>query len=252
VLLIQIVREADARTQSKNNLKEIGIAINGYALSNKGQLPNAGTQAGTTSAPFNGSSYWFCGGFPAGANEAGSPYTGPAPGPTFIGGILSQMKGNTKCLLDPLDPSVIFAPPGTACSYSIPAYWGTLSNGTGNLLMPASFPRGVGQSIGVAEMCTNNVDFNKINAFGPVGKEIYTTSDVLLANLKAFPAANNGSAAPGTGTIGNPATAFSLSGLQVVLMDGSVKTITPNNNTATGFSDDCHPNDCDSGLDPNW
>jgi hypothetical protein len=251
--VIQVARDNNARIWSQNNLKQIGIGINKFGVSHNNTLPNAGTQPGTTAAPYNGSSYWFCGGAPTGnlALAVPAPYIGAAAAPTFTGGILSQMEGNTKNLLAWNDPSTSNNP-GLACSYSIPAYWGTLSNGTGNLFLPASFPRGTSQCIGVAEMCSNNVTFNQINAFGPVGAEIYSTKEELLANLKTNPNANNGSAAPGTRTIGNPATAFSLGGLQAVFMDGSVKVITPAENTATGFSANCHPDDCPGFRDTTW
>ena len=54
------VREAAARTQSQNNLRVIGVAINGYALAYNNTLPNAGPNA----------KYWFCGTTPTGSVAA--------------------------------------------------------------------------------------------------------------------------------------------------------------------------------------
>ena len=48
---VRRVREPAAHSQSQNNLKQIGIAINGYALAYNNTLPNAGANA----------QYWFCG-----------------------------------------------------------------------------------------------------------------------------------------------------------------------------------------------
>ena len=46
---VQKVREAAARTQSQNNLKQLGIGINGYAAAYNNNLPNAGTPGAPSS-----------------------------------------------------------------------------------------------------------------------------------------------------------------------------------------------------------
>ncbi len=253
---VQKVREAAARTQSQNNLKQLGIGINGYAAAYNNNLPNAGTPGAPTSTRVT-SQYWFCG---YGIGLGGAVFVGPSVGPSFVGGILSQMEGNIKTMAAPLDPSVVNVP-GDACSYSIPQTWALLSGGTGNLIFPASFPRGVSQSIGVAETCTVNqtadgLPFGSclggIYAFPNTG---YITSQILLNGIQ------NGTYVAGpTPATAAPASGFSVSGCQAVLMDGSVKNMTTavntefctNNPAMTDFMAACNPYDNTSIFGPSW
>ncbi len=249
---VQKVREAAARTQSQNNLKQLGIGINGYAAAYNNNLPNAGN--GAPSATRVSGRYWFCG---YGIGLGGAVIVGPSFGPGFVGGILSQMEGNIKTMAAPLDPSVVNVP-GDACSYSIPQTWALLSGGTGNLVLPASFPRGVSQSLGCAEYCTvaSTADglpqgsiIGGINPFSNAG---YLTSQVLLNGIQT--GAYSATVPPGQ------ATAFSVSGCQAVLMDGSVKNMTTavntefctNNPAMTDFMAACNPYDNTSIFGPSW
>lgn len=137
-----------AMTQSQNNLKQIGLAMANSASAHNGRLPNAGRHA----------RLWLCG------TSFTKDKPGPSRGPEFTGGLLSYMEGNTKALQAPLDPNMVNVP-ALGCSYSIPAYWGTLSGGTGDLLLPASFPRGTSLCIGSAEMTTLGSTYNSIRPF---------------------------------------------------------------------------------------
>jgi len=151
------VRDVAARTQSQNNLHQIGIAMHNFAGANEGKLPNAGELA----------RYWFC---------------GPSTQPAFAGGLLAFMEGNVKALAAPLDPNLMEVP-GQACSYSIPASWAHLSKGTGDLFLPKTFAsRGTSQSVGCAEMTTFDVTYSGIQPFQDVP---WTTADHLTPSTTA-------------------------------------------------------------------
>jgi type II secretory pathway pseudopilin PulG len=205
---VQKFRQSAARIQSENNLKQIGIAIQNFASSNDGRLPNAGVRA----------KYWFCG------STAGEP----SAGPTFFGGILSMMDGNVKDLSAPLDPNLGTAG-GMACSYSIPAYWARLNDDTGILVLGTSFPRGLSNCIGCAEMTTYGVTYNGIQPF------------------------QDSSFAPAVAkTASLTANSFIKTGCQVALMDGSVKLVSPRASVAGDWTLACHPNNTSSAFSRSW
>jgi hypothetical protein len=207
--------EPSSQSLSRNNLRQIGIALNNFAEANNHQLPNV--------APGN-APFFFCGQTGGTATRAGQP----SPGPAFQNSLLSFMEGNVKCLAAPLDPNLGNSNlVGKACSYSIPAAWSLVSD-SGTLKLPESFKRGTSQCIGAAEMTTEGVNYTNILPF----------------SLKPYtPAAAN--------TPSTTANSFSSGGCQTVMMDGSVRNV---NGAANGGGDFVLAQQPDNMkvFSPNW
>jgi Protein of unknown function (DUF1559)/Prokaryotic N-terminal methylation motif len=183
---VQGAREADARAKSQNNLKQIGIALNNYAAANNNQFPNCLPK----NAPF-----FFCG------QTEGKPNAAPK----FKNGLLSFMEGDVKALAAPADVNLANAAKVgdevSPCCYSIPEHWQTLST-SGFLTLPATFQRGTSQSIGAAEMTTQDVSYAKIV---PFALKPYAPAVLKKASTTA--------------------NSFEPRGCQVVLVDGSVRLV---------------------------
>jgi prepilin-type processing-associated H-X9-DG protein len=196
--------------RSQNNLHWIALALHNYAGTNNQQLP---------SASVNNAPFFFSG--PKGLKGT----------PAYDGGLLSFMEGDTKQLQAPLDVNLDSAD-GAACSYSIPQYWSTFNDGTGNIWLPDSFPRGTAQCIGAAEMTTYGRTYASIQPFED------RCFEPALAN-----------------TASTTANSFYSSGgsrCNVAMMDGSVRVIS----LAAGYAGDfrlaCHPDDVTTDFSSHW
>jgi len=243
---IQKVREAAARTQSQSNLKQVGIALNNYTGANSGKLPYLVTNSGITA--------------PTG--------TGVLT-PSYFGTLLSYAENNYKMFQAPLDPklttvsvtttaTVSAAFPGNLStaplSYAFPFLWcGTpAAPGPGlayptaagaiatNMILPATFNiRGTSNCVAVAEMSTIGrnlvgVAKNTLGTAAQGASPFVSTSTAPVINpintvstLTTLPA-------------NNCASAFSSSGCQIGMVDGSVRNV-PTSVTSTDWQGGTNP-----------
>ncbi len=207
---VQKVREAAARSQSQNNLKQIGLAIQNYASALNGSLPpNVTTTLAVTLLPY--------------------------------------VENNYKTWVAPLDPNgqSNFTAGLTPASYSFPAWNGATADangvnfpGLGTCTMPATFnTRGTSQCICAAEATC-----------GPSGASTTGTSRT-VSNLAFFLTAMNPTTMPlssATAQATSYADFFSVSGNQCVFMDGSVHNAQGSYSVQYGAA--LNPNDIAAGI----
>jgi prepilin-type N-terminal cleavage/methylation domain-containing protein len=193
---VQKVREAAARAQSQNNLKQMILAMHNEAGAANGQIL-VGTQNPIASLQTNHFFYALL------------PYIEQGPVYNLAGAGTSTLTA-IKSFQAPLDPSLI--PSSAALSYGLNANIATI--GSGIAVMPATFNlRGTSNIVGIAERASAAAA-----ATPPVGGRYWSSADITFA--PAFiqtPVVAN--------TYYASACAFSISGCQVGMMDGHVQAV---------------------------
>jgi len=202
---VQKVREAAARSQSQNNLKQLVLGTHTQAGGNNGKIP-----VGNTAAPFTTqTNHWI---------YQLLPYIEQNPLYT-VGGTPTT---GIKILQAPLDPAL--NPSTAALSYGLNANIGAV----GIAVMPATFnARGTSNIVAIAERVSYN---------GAV--RLWTSNDVYFT-----PSAIVSPTLANTNTAS--ACAFGSAGCQVGMMDGHVQTVSAslggagNTGTTQGFDIAC-------------
>jgi hypothetical protein len=193
---VQKVREAAARSTSQNNLKQMGLAIHNQVGGSTGGIIQCGFTAPINAQTINHFFYQLLP-FMEGTNL----YT------------LGTPAGPFKPFVAPLDPNAATA---GILSYGVNSVMA--SSATAIVYLPASFQRGTSTTVGVGEVAQAS---------------LWNTATITMVGgvlgLQQLPIA------VGVPVGGKPTT-FSASGVQVVMMDGSVRNASPsqyNNNWVT-------------------
>jgi prepilin-type N-terminal cleavage/methylation domain-containing protein len=194
---VQKVREAAARMQSANNLKQFGVAMHAAAAANNSQLP-----PGAGSYPTGGfnSTFWV---HLLPYIEQQALYTG------ITGGTMTAQP--VKTYIAPGDKSSTT----TSIGVSYAANSGGLGNATtgGAYLTSAFTGKGTSQTIAAFEYA------NSLTTTGGLTWATGTTTAVINGVLSSTaPVSQNPTAVAGVGT------AFSTGNCQALLCDGSVRT----------------------------
>lgn len=200
---VQKVREAAARAQSQNNLKQLGLAIHNWAASNNGKL-----WVGDV-APKDGKGSFFIQILPF--IEGDTIYNNI--GPNFTYPPMKVYQSSQDPLADPAKPLLSYGLDGyfvdlgtTKAGHFKPVKQGGVANGVA--FLPATFnQRGTSNVVAIAERTAN-----KTRTYH--GKDIYFSPPHISMLPDTSPGFNAADA-----------TAFSANGTQVAMMDGSVRAV---------------------------
>jgi prepilin-type N-terminal cleavage/methylation domain-containing protein len=202
---IQKVREAAARTQSQNNLKQMGLALQNMAGTYNTRMPPSYGPFPGTGGP-TGS--LFCHILPY--IEQGNLYgqNNPGPGGTFANPILATV------------PTYVASADPTNDPVQMPGLTSYASNalvfGTTGARLPASFPDGTSNTVVLMERYAQ-----ANSSAGQTQHQWSGTNNCIIAtSTSGFQLAP----APSTANDSQP-QGFSLGGMQVALGDGSVRSV---------------------------
>jgi type II secretory pathway pseudopilin PulG len=214
---VQKVREAAARTQSQNNLKQMGLALQNFASTYNTQLPPSYGAYPPPSGP-TGSLFCFLLPFIE-ENNLFNQYN-PGPGGTFGGSPTMGIPVVVKPYVAPGDP--------TNSNPMFPGLSSYASNvlvfQAGGARLPASFPDGTSNTVVLMER------YAIANTSGGQVGHFWSASDTWL---NVTPTSGFQLAPAPVNTFESQPQGFSSGGMQVALGDGSVRSVSAgvSNNT---------------------